>query len=86
MRVQTATLYRDYAEREKQWNDREKASKEEGEALREERDALALKAKMLQEVLNVEEHAVDDPAAPHRFGLYLFDDILLFRGSKLPHP
>ena len=71
MRAQTATLYRDYAEREKQWNDREKASKEEREALRQERDALAVKIKRLQEVLNVEEQAIDDPAAPHRFGLHL---------------
>lgn len=70
MRAQTATLYKDYAEREKQWNEREKASKEEGETLREERDALAVKTKRLEEVLNVEEQAVDDPAAPHRFGIH----------------
>ncbi|CAM9748610.1 unnamed protein product, partial [Scytosiphon promiscuus] len=66
MRAQAANLYRDYADREKEMDAKQKAFKEELAGLREERDALAVRARRLEEVLNVEDEAAEDPTAPHR--------------------
>ncbi|CAN0076060.1 unnamed protein product, partial [Ectocarpus fasciculatus] len=66
MRAQAAALYRDHADREKEYDEKQKASKAEAGVLREERDALAVRARRLQEVLDVEDEAADDPTAPHR--------------------
>ncbi|CAN0162716.1 unnamed protein product, partial [Ectocarpus sp. 12 AP-2014] len=66
MRAQVAALYRDHADREKEFDEKQKASKAEAGVLREERDALAVRARRLQEVLDVEDEAADDPTAPHR--------------------
>ncbi|CAM9519595.1 unnamed protein product, partial [Hapterophycus canaliculatus] len=66
MRAQAAHLYRDYADREKEMEAKQKAFKEELQRLREERDALAVRARRLEEVLNVEDEAAEDPTAPHR--------------------
>lgn len=66
MRAQAATLYREHADREVELEEKQKASKEELEGLREERDALAVRARRLEEVLDVEDEAAEDPTAPHR--------------------
>lgn len=66
MRAQAAALYREHADREKEFQEKQKASKAEAGVLREERDALAVRARRLQEVLDVEDAAADDPTAPHR--------------------
>lgn len=66
MRAQAANLYREHADREKEMDAKQKAFKDELEGLREERDALAVRARRLEEVLNVEDEAADDPTAPHR--------------------
>eukprot|EP00903_Cladosiphon_okamuranus_P020140 g18493.t1 len=66
MRAQAAALYREHANREVELEDKQKASREEAEGLREERDALAIRARRLEEVLQVEDEAAEDPTAPHR--------------------
>lgn len=63
MRAQAAALYREHAEIEKGFKKKMEASSEEAAALREERDALEVRARRLEEVLAVEDKAVDDPAA-----------------------
>lgn len=67
MRAQAAALYREYADREREFTEKQKASRAEAEELRGERDALAIRARRLEEVLDVEERAADDPSAPHRW-------------------
>eukprot|EP00904_Undaria_pinnatifida_P003934 jgi/Undpi1/13541/HiC_scaffold_8.g03200.m1 len=64
MRAQAATLYREHADREKEWEERRKAHATEVEGLREERDAFAIRSRRLEEVLDAEDS--DDPTAPHR--------------------
>lgn len=66
MRAQTAVLYREHADREKEFVEKQKAYEEEAAGLREERDALKVRARRLEEVLDVEDKAADDPSAPHR--------------------
>lgn len=68
MRAQAAALYREHADREVELEGKQKASREEAKGLREERDALAIRARRLEEVLQVEDEAAEDPTAPHRFG------------------
>lgn len=70
MRAQTAVLYRESAEREKEFEEKRKASKAEAEGLREERDVLAVKVRRLEEILDVEDKTGEDPTAPHRCFLY----------------
>lgn len=66
MREQAAALSREHTEVEMKFEEKQKASAEEAESLREERDALAVRARRLEEVLDVEDRAVGDPSAPHR--------------------
>lgn len=67
MRAQAATLYREHTDREKEYAEKEKLFKQEALELREERDGLAVRARRLEEVLDIEDRAADDPSTPHRY-------------------